>query len=146
MPGRKELRNIRLKAETSNGNQASPRFIYRGNGEMIADVREIKPVEMQVGVFGGTDETYTAKLMSTIDLAEVEATFEQLSDLFLMAGFGTIGGWHVTRGLERTGQSFRIVHGHLTPHRAHLIGARGSQCRGHNDQFYAPKQLVVTER
>lgn len=92
MPGRKELRNIRMKAEATNGAQSAPRFIFRGNGEMIEDAREIKRVEQQVGIFGGTDETYTAKLMANLDLAETEATFEQLSDLFLMAGFGTVGG------------------------------------------------------
>jgi hypothetical protein len=92
MPGRKELRNIRLKRETANGTPVSPRFIYRGNGEMIEDAREVKKVEMQVGVFDGTDETYIPKLMAHLDLAETEATFEQLPDLFLMSGFGTSGG------------------------------------------------------
>lgn len=92
MPGRKELRNIRFKSETTNGVIASPRFIYRGNGEMIEDTREVKNVEMQVGIFGGTDETYIPKLMANMDLAEVEATFEQTSDLLLMNGFGTSGG------------------------------------------------------
>jgi hypothetical protein len=93
MPGRKDLRNIRFRAEAVNGTKVTTgRYIYRGNGEMIHDTREVKSVEMQVGVFGGTDETYIPQLMAEMELAEVEATFEQLSDLFLMAGFATAGG------------------------------------------------------
>jgi len=92
LPGRKELRNVRFRIETANGTLRAPRFIYRGNGEMIEDAREVKQVAMQVGIFRGTDETYIPKLMAHLDLAETEATFEQLPDLFLMSGFGTNGG------------------------------------------------------
>jgi len=91
-PGRKELRSIRLKAENTNGVAAVPRFIWRGNGEMPKDDREIVFVEQQVGVFGGTDDTYTPKLMASLELAETEANFEQIADLFQMAGLGTFGG------------------------------------------------------
>src|SRR5262245_2367371 len=92
MPGRKELRQIRLKSETTPGTGVATRFLWRGNGEMIDDQREVKRVEMQVGIFGGTDETYTPKYYAELELAETEATFEQLPDLFIMAGLGTSGG------------------------------------------------------
>ena len=91
-PGRKELRSLRLKAETTNGQVVSPRFLWRGPVEGINDTREVKHVEMQVGIFGGTDDIYIPKLAAELEFASTEATFEQTPDLFLMAGFGTSGG------------------------------------------------------
>jgi hypothetical protein len=92
MPGRKELRSIRLKSENTNGTPTSPRFLWRGNGDLIDDKREVKRAEEQVGIFGGTDRTYIPKIMAELALASTEATFEQLSDMFLMVGCGTTGG------------------------------------------------------
>lgn len=92
MPGRKELRNIRIKAETANGSRVAPRFLWRGNGETIEDQRGVVKVEEQIGIFGGSDRTYIPKLMAGLELADTPATFEQIGDLFLMAGFGTSGG------------------------------------------------------
>ena len=91
-PGRKELRSLRLKAETTNGTKVAPRFLWRGPVEGINDTREVKHVEMQVGIFGGTDDIYIPKLAAELEFASTEATFEQIPDLFLMAGFGTSGG------------------------------------------------------
>lgn len=90
--GRKELRSLRLRAEAVNGTRVTPRFIWRGPAEMIDDQRDIVNPEEQVGIFGGTDRTYTPKLMAELSLADTEATFEQLPDLFMMAGMGTSGG------------------------------------------------------
>jgi hypothetical protein len=94
MPGRKELRNIRFRHESGGNGVVSTggRYIFRGNGEMINDDREVTEVEELVGVFGGTDRTYIAQLGASLKLAETPATFEQLSDLFIMAGLGTSGG------------------------------------------------------
>jgi hypothetical protein len=91
-PGRKELRSLRLKAESTPGTKVAPRFLWRGPVEGINDTREVKHVEMQVGIFGGTDDIYIPKLAAELEFASTEATFEQIPDLFLMAGFGTIGG------------------------------------------------------
>ncbi len=91
-PGRKELRSLRLKAEVTNGTKVAPRFLWRGPVEGIDDTREVKHVEMQVGIFGGTDDIYVPKLAAELEFASTEATFEQIPDLFLMAGFGTSGG------------------------------------------------------
>lgn len=91
-PGRKELRSLRLKAEATNGVVVSPRFLWRGPVEGIDDKREVKHVEMQVGIFGGTDDIYIPKLAAELAFPSTEATFEQIPDLFLMAGFGTSGG------------------------------------------------------
>lgn len=91
-PGRKELRSLRLKAESTPGTKVAPRFLWRGPIEGINDTREVKHVEMQVGIFGGTDDIYIPKLAAELEFASTEATFEQTPDLFLMAGFGTSGG------------------------------------------------------
>jgi hypothetical protein len=91
-PGRKELRSLRLKAEATNGVKVAPRFLWRGPVEGIEDQREVKHPEMQVGIFGGTDDIYIPKLLAALEFPSTEATFEQLPDLFLMAGFGTSGG------------------------------------------------------
>lgn len=91
-PGRKELRSLRLKAEATNGTKVAPRYLWRGPVEGINDTREVKHVEMQVGIFGGTDDIYIPKLAAELAFASTEATFEQIPDLFLMAGFGTSGG------------------------------------------------------
>lgn len=91
-PGREELRSLRLKAEVTNGTKVAPRFLWRGPIEGIDDKREVKHVDMNVGIFGGTDDIYIPKLAAELAFASTEATFEQIPDLFLMAGFGTSGG------------------------------------------------------
>src|SRR5512138_670375 len=91
-PGRKELRSLRLKAEATPGTKVAPRFLWRGPVEGISDDREVKHVEMQVGIFGATDDTYIPKLAASLEFSSTEATFEQTPDLFLMNGWGTIGG------------------------------------------------------
>lgn len=91
-PGRKELRSARIKAEVTPGTKVSPRFLWRGPIEGIEDQREVKHVDMQVGIFGGTDDIYIPKLLAALTFASTEATFEQTPDLFLMNGWGTNGG------------------------------------------------------
>lgn len=92
MAGRKELRSIRFRAETTPGTPVAPRYIWRGNGDMPDDAREVENVEEEVGIVGGTDRTYIAKWFAEADMAETPVTFEQIGDILLMAGFGTSGG------------------------------------------------------
>lgn len=92
MPGVKELRSLRLKAETTPGTPVVPRFLWRGPVEGIDDQREISTAAENVGIFGGTDRSYTAKLMAELPLPETEATYEQIPDILMMCGFGTSGG------------------------------------------------------
>lgn len=87
--GRKELRSIRLKKEAVPGTRVAPRYLWRGNGDMLEDQREVVNVEEQIGIFGGSDRTYISKLAGALSLAETEMTFEQPMDLFYMAGLGT---------------------------------------------------------
>jgi hypothetical protein len=76
-PGRKELRSLRLKAEVTPGTKVAPRFLWRGPVEGIDDQREVKHPEMQVGIFGGTDDIYVPKLLAALEFPSTEATFEQ---------------------------------------------------------------------
>lgn len=95
-PGAKELRSLRLRAETTNGSPVVPRWMWRGPVEDLVDDREIKIAKEDVGIFGGTDRSYTPKLLATLELPETEATFEQLPSLLMMAGLGTSGGGNRT--------------------------------------------------
>ncbi len=95
-PGVKELRQLMLRAEATNGTGVSPRWLWRGPIEDLEDQREITNVEEQIGIFGGSDRTYTAKLLAALEIAETEATFEQIPSLFMMAGLGTSGGGNRT--------------------------------------------------
>lgn len=121
--GRKELRSIRLKRESTPGVRVAPRFLWRGNGDMLEDQREVVQVEEQIGVFGGSDRTYISKLAGALSLAETDATFEQMMDLLYMGGLGTtsaapyqgtvLGGGTFTSVLQRavvpTTQTFPIA-------------------------------------
>jgi hypothetical protein len=88
--GRKELRSIRLRLEAINGVRETPRFLWRGNGDMPQDAREIVKVEEQIGIFGGADRTYMSKMSGQISFADTELTFEQVGDVLLAAGLGTL--------------------------------------------------------
>ena len=90
--GRKELRNLRLRLETTPGTIAAPRFQWRGMFEMPDDQREVVNVEELVGIFGGTDRSYIPKLMGEITLGETELTFEEAPIPFAAMGFGSAGG------------------------------------------------------
>jgi len=90
MAGRRALQRIQIGRETTPGTPVSPRFIWRGNGNMPEDQREIVKVDEVIGIFGGADRTYIPKLMAQLSLADTEATFEQLPPLFNMLGLGTV--------------------------------------------------------
>ena len=90
MAGRKALQRIQMGREATPGTPVAPRYIWRGNGEMPEDQRELVKVEELIGVFGGADRTYIPKLMAQLSLADTEATFEQLPPLFNMLGLGTV--------------------------------------------------------
>lgn len=91
-PGRKELRQLRLRAEATNGLAVDTRYLWRGPVEGIDDKREVQPAEEQIGHFGGGDRTYVSALLAELPIPETEATFEQLPSLFMAGGFGTSGG------------------------------------------------------
>lgn len=106
--GRKTLRSIRVRREATNGALASPRFIWRGNGDYLADGREVVEVEEQVGIDGGTDRTYIPKQMGGLELAETEATYEQLAWLFQAVGLGTVASGYQGSAVSANGSS--VIH------------------------------------
>src|SRR3972149_3285562 len=91
-PGRRELRQRRLRFEPPPGGGNAPRYLWRGPVEGIDDKREINAAEEQIGHFGGGDRTYVSKLLAELPIPETDATFEQLPSLFMAAGMGTSGG------------------------------------------------------
>src|SRR3972149_11293797 len=91
-PGRRELRQLRLRFESTPGSGNDIRYLWRGPVEGIDDKREINAAEEQIGHFGGGDRTYVSKLLAELPIPETEATFEQLPSLFMAAGVGTPGG------------------------------------------------------
>jgi hypothetical protein len=82
--GVKALKKIQLGRESTAGTAVAATTIWRGMGS-IADLRELTFVEEDVGIIGGTDRTYVAKLMSGISLESTPATFEQVLHLLEMA-------------------------------------------------------------
>ena len=121
--GRKELRKVQIALETTPGTPVSPRFIWRGMADMPEDQREVTQVEELVGIFGGTDRSYIAKLAGAITLGETEATFEQLPILFAAAGFGSAGG--SAQGVNGSAVAFEfdIPTGTIYPRQAFTIEA-----------------------
>jgi len=94
MAGRKTLRSIRLAREATNGTRVTPRYLWRGNGDWVVDEREVTKVEELVGISGGTDRTYIAKLAASVEIAETEATYKQLPALFYGMGLTPRTGYN----------------------------------------------------
>lgn len=77
MPGIKALRKLQLGRETTAGTAVAATKIWRGEG-MGEDIREtVFPAE-DVGILGGTDRAYVAKLDATVDFADTPATYQQI--------------------------------------------------------------------
>lgn len=114
MPGVKELRSLRLKAEDTPGTTVAPRFLWRGVVEGIDDKREVTIAEENIGIFGGSDRSYTPKLIAELAIPKTEATYEQLADLFLMCGFGTSGGGN-RAGSAQGASGSSVIHRLIVP-------------------------------
>ncbi len=106
--GRKTLRRIQVRGETTNGTPIAPRWIYRGVGDYLADGREVINNEEQIGIDGGTDRSYIPKQMGNLSLAETEATYEQLAWLLQAVGLGTTAGGYQGSVADISGSS--VVH------------------------------------
>lgn len=83
MAGVKALRRIQIGAETVAGTGVAATTKWRGGGT-IQDDLDLVFVEEDTGYIGGTDRTYIQKYGATLELDEVEATFEQLPYLGMM--------------------------------------------------------------
>ena len=75
--GKKALRQLQLGQETSAGTPVAPTAIWRGMGAMD-DVREVMYPEEDVGLLVPPIRSYIPKLEATLEMDEIEATFEQL--------------------------------------------------------------------
>ena len=61
MAGIKALRKLQFGRETTAGTITTPTFIWRGMGT-IADTREVKFPQEDIGYLGGTTRSYTPQL------------------------------------------------------------------------------------
>jgi hypothetical protein len=77
MAGVKALRKIQLGRETTAGTAVAATAIWRGIGT-LEDTTVVTFPEEDVGYLSGTDRAYIAKEGGTLEMEEVEATFEQL--------------------------------------------------------------------
>jgi hypothetical protein len=75
--GIKALRQIQMSRETTQGTATSDFSVWRGLGT-LEDSRESVFPEEDIGIFGGTTRQYFPKLSATLEMDEIELTFEQL--------------------------------------------------------------------
>jgi len=75
--GIKALRQIQMSQETTQGTPTSDYYVWRGVGT-LQDSRESVFPEEDIGIFGGVDRQYFPKTGATLEMDEIEATFEQL--------------------------------------------------------------------
>jgi hypothetical protein len=86
--GIKALRQIQMSRETTQGTATTDFSPWRGIGT-LADSRESVFPEEDIGIFAGTDRQYFPKLAATLEMDEIEATFEQLPHI-LDAGIKSV--------------------------------------------------------
>jgi len=67
---------------TAAGTAIAATVIWRGDGEMLSDDRELVFVDERTGILTNTLRTYTPKLLGSLAMAATPATFEQLPYLF----------------------------------------------------------------
>jgi hypothetical protein len=79
--GIKALRQIQMSRETTQGTATSDFYVWRGLGT-LEDSRESVFPEEDIGIFGGTDRQYFPKLSATLEMDEIELTFEQAPHIF----------------------------------------------------------------
>lgn len=101
-PGVKQLRKLQFAKEVTPGTPiTTATAIWRGNGGMLQDNREVTFPDELIGMFDGADRSHIAKITAAIDIAETEATFEQLPYLPAMLYGGPVTG--VADGAGSTG-------------------------------------------
>lgn len=83
MAGIKALRKIQIGREVEAGTPVAATTVWRGVGT-IEDQREVAFATEDVGILGGVDRTYVAKLAAGLALEETELTFEQICYLLEM--------------------------------------------------------------
>lgn len=84
MAGIKQLRQIQLGRETTAGTATTATTRWRGLGA-LEDLREVTFPEEFIGVIGGGDRSYIAKVEGSLTMDDADCTFEQLPHI-LIAG------------------------------------------------------------
>lgn len=78
MAGGKWAQKIQLGGETTAGTAVAASALWRGEGGMLKDDREVVFVPEMVGKASPTTRTYIPKLAGSLSMAATPATFEQL--------------------------------------------------------------------
>ena len=91
MSGIRQLRQIQLGRETTAGTATTATTRWRGLGA-FEDNREVTFPEEFIGVIGGGDRSYIAKVEGTLTMDDTDATFEQLPHLFIAGIAATTTG------------------------------------------------------
>ena len=81
MAGVKALRKIQLGLETTSGTPVLASATWRGLGT-LEDTTVVTFPEEDVGILSGTDRAYIASEGGSLEMEDVEATFEQLPYIF----------------------------------------------------------------
>jgi hypothetical protein len=97
MAGIKQLRQIQLGKETTAGTATTATTRWRGLGA-LEDGRIVTFPEEFIGVIGGGDRSYIAKVEAGMSMDEVDATFEQLPHLLIASIAATTAGVQDTSG------------------------------------------------
>ena len=84
MAGIRQLRQIQLGRETTAGTATTATTRWRGLGA-LEDLREVTFPEEFIGVIGGGDRSYIAKVEGALTMDDTDCTFEQLPHI-LIAG------------------------------------------------------------
>lgn len=91
MAGIRQLRKIELGKETTAGTATTPTTIWRGLGA-LTDGRIVTFPEEFIGVIGGGDRSYIARVEATLSMDSTDATFEQLPHLLIAGIAATTAG------------------------------------------------------
>lgn len=91
MPGIRQLRQIQLGKEATAGTATTATTRWRGLGA-LEDRRVVTFPEEFIGIIGGGDRSYVAKLEGALTMDDTDATFEQLPHLLIASIAATTTG------------------------------------------------------
>ena len=80
---------VQFGRETTPGTPVNATEIWRGKATMVADERDVKIVEEEVGILVPAERSYIASTVGKVNLPQTELTFEQFPHI-LEAGIHTV--------------------------------------------------------
>jgi len=75
--GTKAFQILQLGREATKGLNVAATTKWRGPGGTFRDMRDLVFPQEDIGIVGGTDRSYTPKLLAEFETAETEVTYEQ---------------------------------------------------------------------